>query len=81
MVHLGQAIGPVAVACSARELRIRQGRHVNQREWNVGIEPLAGAGLTLDKFHRPVRDLCFHGSTAIHVEYRDMPGFWPLRAS
>ncbi len=41
VVHLGEAIGPIAVAGFAGELRIGQRRHVNQRERNVGIERLA----------------------------------------
>src|SRR5262249_28162846 len=30
IVHLGEAVGPIAIPGPARELRIRQRRHVNQ---------------------------------------------------
>ena len=43
VVHFGQAISPIAIACFASELRIWQRRHVNQRERNVGKKRLASA--------------------------------------
>ena len=51
VVHLGQAIGPIAVAGLAGELRIGQRRHVNQRERNVGIERLGRRRVALDELH------------------------------
>ena len=78
IVHLGEAIGPIAVAGLARELGIRQGRHVNQRERDVGEKRLARARVFLDELDGARGDFLFHGPPVIEVEFGDLAGLFTL---
>src|SRR5215831_18919448 len=49
ILHLSEAVGPIAIPGLARELRVRQRRHVNQRERDVGEKRLPRT--LLDKFN------------------------------
>src|SRR5262249_1298354 len=78
VVHLGQTIGPIAIARFAGELRIWQRRKMEQRERNVCIERFARVRVALDKIHSATRDLGFHSSAAIDVQLRNLQGLLTL---
>ena len=77
-VHLGEAVGPIAVPGLAHELRIRQCRHVNQRKGNVGEKRLARARILLDECNGPRCDFLFHRPPVIQVQYAYLPGLFTL---
>jgi len=76
VVHLGQAIGPIAVSSFSDELGIWQRRHMNHRLGNIGIERLAG--IVLDELYGVIRDLGFHGSFSSEIQLSDLPRFFTL---
>ena len=67
IIHFGQAVGPIAVAGFAGELRIWQCRHVNQGKRNIGEERLSRVRIAFDELHGSARYLRFHGPAIVHV--------------
>jgi len=78
MVHLGQAIGPIAVTCFAGELPIRQRGNVKQRERNVSKERCSRVRASIDEFNGAGSDLGVHASPTLDVQLCDLPGFLAL---
>ena len=69
MVHLGEAIGPIAVAGFAGELRIGQCGHVHERERDVGKERFPSRRVSFDEINGAGRYFSLHVSPARHVEF------------
>jgi hypothetical protein len=69
VVHLGEGVGPVAVAGIADEVRMRKDGHVDHGGRYVGVEGLVCGGVALDEVDGAVGDLGFHGAPGFEVEF------------
>jgi hypothetical protein len=64
-VHLRETVGKVAIASLALELRVRQGREVNERIGDIGVEWFAVSDAALHEVDRPPCDLLIDQATLV----------------